>query len=82
MLAKALVPEGFDDYLTTIEHALEDPRFVALTKRTAEAAGWEPDDPRVAELATAMAEHYLANPAQLKIVTGLQARTEPRPATA
>ncbi|GAA1958820.1 hypothetical protein GCM10009754_31490 [Amycolatopsis minnesotensis] len=76
VLAKALVPEGFDDYLTDIEHALRDPRFVALTKRTTEVAGWAPDDPRVAELAADLAAHYLANPAQLKIVTGLQARTE------
>ncbi len=76
VLAKALVPEGFDDYLTDIENALQDPRFVALTRRTAELARWEPDDPRVAALATDMAEHYLAHPAQLKIVTGLQARTE------
>jgi len=76
VLAKALVPEGFDDYLTDIENALQDPRFVTLTRRTAEVACWEPDDPRVAELATDMADHYLANPAQLKIVTGLQARTE------
>ncbi|MET0233434.1 MAG: MerR family transcriptional regulator [Kibdelosporangium sp.] len=76
VLAKALIPEGFDDFLTDIEDALLDPRFVDLTKRTAEVAGWQPDDPRVAELATDLAEHYLANPAQLRIVTGLQARTE------
>ena len=76
VLAKALVPEGFDDYLTDIEQALHDPRFVELTKRSAEVTGWEPDDPRVADLAADMAEHYLANPAQLRIVTGLQARTE------
>ncbi|WP_202918485.1 hypothetical protein [Streptomyces cavernae] len=76
VLAKALVPEGFDDYLTHVEHALQDPRFVALSKRAAESAAWEPDDPRIAELATALADHYLASPAQLKIVTGLQARTE------
>ncbi|MFI2335451.1 MerR family transcriptional regulator [Nocardia rhamnosiphila] len=76
VLAKALVPEGFDDYLTDIEHALRDPRFVELAKRSAEVIGWEPDDPRVVELATDMAEHYLANPAQLRIVTGLQAHTE------
>ncbi|RSN15649.1 MerR family transcriptional regulator [Nonomuraea sp. WAC 01424] len=76
VLARALVPEGFDDYLTHVEYALEDPRFVALIKRGAEAASWEPDDPRIAELATAMADHFLANPEQLKIVTGLQARTE------
>ncbi|MBF6341680.1 MerR family transcriptional regulator [Nocardia abscessus] len=76
VLAKALVPEGFDDYITHVEHALDDSRYVALIKRAAEAAAWEPDDPRIAELATAMADHYLANPAHLKIVTALQARTE------
>ncbi|MFC7446561.1 MerR family transcriptional regulator [Rhodococcus daqingensis] len=76
VLAKALVPEGFDDYLTHVEHAVEDARFVDLNKRALEAADWEPDDPRIAELATDMADHYLANPALLKIVTGLQARTE------
>ncbi|MEV6155150.1 MerR family transcriptional regulator [Nonomuraea sp. NPDC052129] len=76
VLARALVPEGFDDYLTHVEDALEDTRFVALIKRGAEAAGWEPDDPRIAELATAMADHFLANPAHLQIVTGLQARTD------
>ncbi|MFD8534161.1 MerR family transcriptional regulator [Streptosporangium canum] len=76
VLARALVPEGFDDYLTHVEHALEDTRFVALIKRATEATSWEPDDPRIAELATAMADHFLANPEQLKIMTGLQARTE------
>lgn len=76
VLARALVPEGFDDYLTDFEVALEDPQLVALTIRAAEAATWDPDDPRVAELATAAADHYLANPALLKTVTALQARTE------
>jgi DNA-binding transcriptional MerR regulator len=71
VLAKALAPEGFEDYLTHVEGALRDPRFVALTKRTTEVSGWSTDDPRVAQLATDMADHYLANPAQLKIVTGL-----------
>jgi DNA-binding transcriptional MerR regulator len=76
VLAKALVPEGFDDHLTNVENALQDARFVALSKRAAAAAAWELEDPRIAQLATDMAEHYLANPAHLKIVTGLQARTE------
>ncbi|MEU6074171.1 MerR family transcriptional regulator [Micromonospora sp. NPDC047074] len=76
VLAKALVPDGFDDYLTHFAHALEDTQLVALTRRAAEAAAWEPDDSRIAELATAAANHYLANPALLKTVTGLQARTE------
>ncbi|GAA3263251.1 MerR family transcriptional regulator [Nonomuraea helvata] len=76
VLAKALVPEGFDDYLTSFEHALEDTWLVDLGKRVAEAAAWEPDDPRIAEFATAAADHYLANPALLETVTGLQARTD------
>ncbi|MEU8635488.1 MerR family transcriptional regulator [Amycolatopsis sp. NPDC048633] len=76
VLAKVLVPEGFDDYLDNVESALKDPRFLALVQRSAEVGGWEPDDPRVAELAADLAGHYLAHPAQLKIVTGLQARTE------
>lgn len=76
VLARALVPDGFDDYLTDVEEAVEDPRFIDLIRRGAEAAHWAPDDPRIDELATAMAEHYLANPAQLKTVTALQARTD------
>lgn len=76
VLAKALVPDSFDDYLTHFEHALEDTQLITLTRRTAEAATWEPDDPRIAELATAAADHYLANPALLGTVTGMRARTE------
>lgn len=76
VLARALVPEGFDDYLTHFEVALDDTQLIGLTRRMAEAAGWEPDDPRVDQLATDAAEHYLANPALLKTVTSLQARTE------
>ena len=74
VLAKALVPEGFDDYLAHVGHAFEDARFVALIKRGAEAAAWEPDDPRIAELATDLVDHYLANPAHLETVTAMQAR--------
>jgi DNA-binding transcriptional MerR regulator len=76
VLAKALVPDGFDDYLGHVEHALDDPGYVSLIQRAAAAAAWEPDDPRVAELATAVADHYLAHPEHLKIVTALQARTD------
>ncbi|MEV8375931.1 MerR family transcriptional regulator [Kribbella sp. NPDC056861] len=76
VLAKALVPEGFDDYLTHVEQAVLDPKFIALSKRMAEVASWAPDDPRVAELAQDLAAHYLENPEHLKIATGLQAHTE------
>ncbi|WBB70120.1 MerR family transcriptional regulator [Micromonospora sp. WMMD812] len=77
VLARALVPEGFDDYLDQFEHALEDTRLAALTRRIAEAATWEPDDPRIAELAADAAAHYLADPVLLKTVTAMQGRTDP-----
>ncbi|MFE5912440.1 MerR family transcriptional regulator [Streptomyces wedmorensis] len=65
VLARALVPEGFEGFLTQLEHGLDDPEYIALTKRGWEAETWEPDDPRIDELATAMADRYLANPALL-----------------
>jgi hypothetical protein len=40
------------------------------------AAGWEPDDLRVDERATVLADHYLAHPALLPIPAALQARTD------
>ncbi|MFG3052518.1 MerR family transcriptional regulator [Kitasatospora sp. NPDC048239] len=65
VLARALVPEGFDGFLAQLEHGLDDPEYIDLTRRGQEAETWEPDDPRVEELATAMADRYLANPALL-----------------
>ncbi|QXE35666.1 MerR family transcriptional regulator [Streptomyces sp. GMY02] len=62
VLAQALVPQGFDGFLSQLEHGLDDPEYVDLAKRGREAESWEPDDPRIEELATAMAGHYLANP--------------------
>ncbi|KOX14151.1 MerR family transcriptional regulator [Saccharothrix sp. NRRL B-16348] len=76
VLARALVPGGFDDYLTDFGQALDDTRLVDLTRRAAEAAAWDPDDPRIADLATAVADHYLADPALLKTVIGLRAGTD------
>lgn len=72
VLTRALVPEGFDDYLTEVERALGDTKFVELSKRSFEAAAWEPDDPRIEELANATADHFLANPGLLAILTSLQ----------
>jgi DNA-binding transcriptional MerR regulator len=76
LLVKALVPEGFDDYIRRIERALDDPRYVSLIVRMWRAAEWEPDDPRVDELAAAVADHFLAHPALLPIPAGLRARTD------
>jgi hypothetical protein len=45
VLARALVPEGFDEHLGHVGHALQDARFVALSKHAAESAIWEPDAP-------------------------------------
>ncbi|MFE1230690.1 MerR family transcriptional regulator [Streptomyces sp. NPDC059442] len=73
VLARALVPDGFDGFLSQLEHCLDDPGYVDLTKRGQEAETWAPDDPRIEELATDMAEHYLANPALLGDPTSLRA---------
>ncbi|MFF4380937.1 hypothetical protein [Kitasatospora sp. NPDC001547] len=37
VLARALVPEGFDGFLTQLEHRLDDPEFVTLARRSREA---------------------------------------------
>jgi hypothetical protein len=73
-LVRALVPESLDDYMTQIEHGLEDPRYVTLIKLNLRAGDLEPDDPRVGEIATALADHFIANPSLLPALTGLQAR--------
>ncbi|MEU9045512.1 MULTISPECIES: MerR family transcriptional regulator [unclassified Kitasatospora] len=73
VLARVLVPEGFDGFLAQLEHRLDDPAFVDLAKRGQEAESWEPDDPRIEELATAMTDHYLANPALLGDPASLRA---------
>ncbi len=73
VLARALVPDGFDGFLTQLEHRLDDPESVELTKRGWEAETWHPDDPRIEELATAMADHYLANPELLGNPASLRA---------
>jgi DNA-binding transcriptional MerR regulator len=62
VLAQAMVPDGFDGFLAQLERGLEDPEHVDLAKRGCQAQGWEPDDPRIEDLATAMAQRYLANP--------------------
>ncbi|MFF7727102.1 MerR family transcriptional regulator [Streptomyces sp. NPDC008001] len=73
VLARALVPEGFDGFLTQLEHGLDDPEYIDLTKRGWEAETWAADDPRIEELAAAMADRYLANPALLGNAASMQA---------
>ncbi|MFI5530300.1 MerR family transcriptional regulator [Kitasatospora sp. NPDC051853] len=73
VLARAMVPDGFDGFLAQLEHGLDDPEFVDLARRCQEAESWSPDDPRIEELATAMADRYLANPGLLGDGTSMRA---------
>jgi len=74
-LAKAMVPD-FDDFLTQIEHAFNDARYMALLKRSWEARAWEPHDPRVEELAATIVDHLLANPGLMALSRGFQSNTD------
>ncbi|GAA4973099.1 DNA-binding transcriptional MerR regulator [Nonomuraea thailandensis] len=70
VLARALAPEIFDGFLTRLEHSLGDPELVELTKRGVDAKSWDPDDPRIEELASALAEKLLADRALLAMPAG------------
>lgn len=61
VLFRALIPEGFDGFMTQLEHRLADPKYVELTKRSWEALSWDPNDPRIEELASALSENLLAH---------------------
>lgn len=76
VLTRALIPVMFDSFLAQLEHSLEDPAFVELTKRGLEARSWDPDDPRIEELASAMAGRLLANRAVREAPTMRGNRTE------
>ncbi|MGW2158050.1 MerR family transcriptional regulator [Nonomuraea sp. NPDC001699] len=60
VLARALIPAIFDSFLARLEHSLDDPELVELTKRGLEARAWDPDDPRIEHLASALAAKLLA----------------------
>lgn len=72
VLFRALAPEGMDHFLTNLEHRLDDPGYVDLIKRSVAAASWEPDDPRIEELATALAANLLADRELLAVPTGFR----------
>jgi DNA-binding transcriptional MerR regulator len=73
VLARALSPEFFDMFLTQLEHRIDDPRFVELTKRGWDARSWAPDDPRVDELAAALADNLLVKRELLEVPAGFRA---------
>ncbi|WP_406449393.1 MerR family transcriptional regulator [Streptomyces sp. NBC_00876] len=76
VLARALVPEVFDSFLTRLGHSLEDPESVELTKRAWDARSWDPDDPRIEELASTLADKLLADRALLAMPAGFQSRPD------
>jgi DNA-binding transcriptional MerR regulator len=76
VLARALDPDILDSFLTRLDHALDNPDFVELTKLGIQAMSWDPDDPRIEELATALADNLLADRAQLEIPTAIRNRPD------
>lgn len=76
VLARALAPEFFDIFLTQLEHRLDDPEFIDLTKRAWDAQSRDPDDPRIDELASALADNLLANRELLAMPAGFQAGSD------
>ncbi|SNT33978.1 transcriptional regulator, MerR family [Streptosporangium subroseum] len=76
VLARALIPEIYDNFLTQLERSLDDPEFVELTKRGWDARSWDPDDPRIEELASALADKLLANRVVPAMPTGFRNRSD------
>ena len=76
VLFRVLVPEGFESFVTQLEYRLDDPRYVDLTQRSWDALSWDPDDPRIEELASALAENLLVNPELLAMSAGFQVQPD------
>ncbi|MFE5557495.1 MerR family transcriptional regulator [Streptomyces sp. NPDC056544] len=76
VLARALVPEVFDGFLTRLHRSLDDPEYVELTQRGADAASWDPDDPRIEELASLLTDKLLADRALLTMPTASRGRSD------
>ena len=74
VLARALAPDFLDGFLGQLEQRLDDPEHVELQKRSWEALSWDPDDPRVDELASALAENLLAERELMESQAGFFAR--------
>ncbi|MFJ9343589.1 MerR family transcriptional regulator [Streptomyces sp. NPDC101733] len=76
ILARALVPEVFDRFLDQLEHQLGNPRYVELVKRCHEAESWDPQDPRLDDLAAALCAMVLAYPELLSMPAEFEARPD------
>ncbi|MFJ9577123.1 MerR family transcriptional regulator [Streptomyces sp. NPDC101191] len=76
VLTRALVPEIFDGFMTWLEQSLTDPETVELTKRGWEARSWDPDDPRIEELARELAAKLLARRELLSMPSAFEERSD------
>jgi DNA-binding transcriptional MerR regulator len=76
VLTRALVPEIFDSLLTQLEYWLDDPEHIDLIKRGWDTRSWDPDDPRIDALASALADKLLGNRALLATPAGFQNRSD------
>ncbi|MFE0681088.1 MerR family transcriptional regulator [Streptomyces sp. NPDC058961] len=76
ILTRALVPELFEGFLARLDHSLDDPELVELTKRCLEAGSWNPQDPRIEQLASAMAERLLADRTHLTMPSAHRSQSE------
>lgn len=76
VLFRALVPEGYDSFVAQLEYRLDDPEYVELTRRSWDALSWDPDDPRIDELASAVAANLLAHRELLAMPTDARARSD------
>lgn len=76
VLFRALVPEGFESFVAQLEHRLDDPEFVELTQRSWDAMSWDPDDPRLEELASALAANLLAGRELLSMAGDFENRSD------
>ncbi|WP_151774163.1 MerR family transcriptional regulator [Streptomyces abyssomicinicus] len=76
VLTRALVPEIFDGFVTWLEQSLADPETVELTRRGWEARSWDPHDPRIEELASALAGKLLARRELLSMPSGFETRSD------
>ena len=66
VLARALAPDFLEGFLTQLEHRLDDPEYVELQKRAWDALSWDPGDPRLDELAAAIADNLLTQRALME----------------
>ena len=76
VLARALVPEVFESFLQHLEHQLADPQYVELVRRCQDAEAWDADDPRLDELAAALAAKVLAHREELSMPAAFRARPD------